>query len=146
VEIIVCIVWCGGKNASPCESLIRNIEHPLHIMFLHRKCKTWSWISGFNQGNNDKLKGRHEQSLWPSLFDVNVLLFKFSEWSLCCWESENTHVIGSFKFGLILKFNTGKWFGNPMHCFILVALFSKVVKRNSMWMFVELLCLDKQEE
>lgn len=59
-EIIVCIVSCGGRNASSYESLIRNIENPLRIMFLHRKCKTWSWISRFNQGNDDKLKGRHD--------------------------------------------------------------------------------------
>ncbi len=49
---------------------------------------------------------------------------------LCCWEYENTHIIGSFRVGTILRFCIRKIFGNSIYCFILVALFSKVVKRS----------------
>jgi hypothetical protein len=50
---------------------------------------------------------------------------------LCCWECENTHIIGSFSIGTIMKFCIRKIFGNSIYCFILVAQFNKVVRRSS---------------
>ncbi len=49
---------------------------------------------------------------------------------LCCWEYENTHIIGSFGVGTILRFCIMKVFGNSIYCFILVALLSKFVRRS----------------
>jgi hypothetical protein len=50
---------------------------------------------------------------------------------LCCWEFENTHIIGNFGVGLVLRFCIRKGFGNSIYCFILVALFGKVGRRSS---------------
>lgn len=52
---------------------------------------------------------------------------------LCCWECENTHIIGSFRVGIVLRFCIRKVFRNSIYYFILVALFSKVVRRSSIW-------------
>jgi hypothetical protein len=58
----------------------------------------------------------------------------------------NNHVIWSSEVGIVLEFFTRKGFWNPMYCSLLVALFSKVVGRNSVSMFVSSLCPNGEGE
>jgi hypothetical protein len=60
----------------------------------------------------------------------------------CCWECDNTHIIGSFGVGNILRYYIRKVFGNSIYCFILVALFNKVVEEVP-YEVVELLFINR---